>query len=143
MLVIPHKGKMAEDFHEPGTMVPAYFHLFPHTVGGPLDTRQLSLTFTRWARTLLRRRDSRFRKSRSFMYCLVAIIFRREAISNSYRKITGRVSRGAARPLAGITGDGPRAAALEMEGGSSAVTVLASLPAARKLIKTMQSVSSR
>lgn len=143
MLVIPHTGRMVEDFYEPGTMIAAYFHLFPHAVGGPLDARNRSLTFTRWARVLLRRRDSRFRKSRTFVFCLAAIIFRREAISNSYWKLTGRVSRGVATTLAGITGDDLRAAAKEMEGGTSAVTALASRPASRKLIKSMQSVNCR
>lgn len=104
--------------------------------------RGLYLTFTRWARILLRRRDPRFRKSRTFTFCLAAIIFRREAISNSYWKLTGRVSRGLASTLAGITAKDLRTAAQEMEGGSSAVAALASHPAARELIKTMQSVNS-
>ena len=142
MLVIPHTGRMVEDFYEPGTMIAAYFHLFPHAVGGPLDTRQRSLTFTKWARILLRRRDPRFRKSRTFVFCLAAIIFRREAISNSYWKLSGRVSRGVATTLAEITGDDLRAAAKELEGGSSAVTALATRPAVKKLIKTMHSVNS-
>ncbi|CAN0208553.1 unnamed protein product, partial [Scytosiphon promiscuus] len=142
MLVIPHTGRMVEDFYEPGTMIAAYFHLFPHAVGGPLDTRRRALTFTRWARILLRRRDPRFRKSRTFTFCLAAIIFRREAISNSYWKLTGRVSRGLASTLAGITAEDLRTAAQEMEGGTSAGAALASHPAARQLIKTMQSVNS-
>ncbi|CAM9448540.1 unnamed protein product [Sphacelaria rigidula] len=120
-------------------MIAAYFHLFLHAVGGPLDRRPRHLSFAKWARILLRRRDSRFRKSRTFVLCLAAILFRREAISNSYWKLTGRVSRGVARTLAGITGDDLREAAREMESGSSAIAALATRPAARKLIKTMQS----
>lgn len=142
-LVISHTGRMEEDFHEPGTMIGACFHLFPHGVGGPMDTtRQRRLTFTRWARILMRRRDTRFRKSRTFVFCLAAIIFRREAISNVYLKLTGRVSRGVASTLAGITAEDLRDAAKEMEGGSSAVATLARRPAARKLIQTMHSVNS-
>ena len=142
LLVIPHTGRLVEDFNEPGTMIAAYFHLFPHAVGGPLDARIRTLTFTRWARILLRRRDSRFRKSRTFVFCLAAIIFRREAISNSYWKLTGRISRGVAGTLAGITPKDLLDAAKEMEGGASGVTALAGRPAARKLIRTMQSVNA-
>lgn len=142
MLVIPHTGKMVEDFHEPGTMIAAYFHLFPHAVGGPLDKRVRALTFTRWAKIILRRRDSRFRKSRTFIFCLAAIIFRREAISNAHWKLNGRISRGVASTLAGITPEDLRDAAREMEEGSSAAKALANRPAARKLILTMQSVNS-
>lgn len=142
MLVIPHTGRMVEDFHEPGTMIAAYFNLFPHAVGGPLDKRVRKLTFTRWARILLRRRDSRFRKSRTFVFYLAATIFKREAISNSYWKLNGRISPGVASTLADITPEDLLAAAKEMEEGSSAVSALANRPAARKLISTMQSVNS-
>ncbi|CAN0265693.1 unnamed protein product, partial [Scytosiphon promiscuus] len=141
MLVVPHTGQMVEDFNEPGTMIAAYFHLFPHGVGGHLDNRPRKLTFNRWARILLRRRDTRFRKSRTFVFCLAAIIFRREAISNSYWKLTGKVSRGVANTLAGITPDDLLAVAREIEGGASTTKALADRPAARKLIQTMQSVN--
>ena len=141
-LVIPHTGKMVEDFHEPGTMIAAYFHLFPHAVGGPLDDRPRKLSFATWARILLRRRDSRFRKDRTFVFCLAAIIFRREAISNAYWKLNGRISRSVANTLADITPEDLRAAAKEMEGGCSTASVLGHRSAARKLIQTMQSVNS-
>ncbi|CAN0352456.1 unnamed protein product, partial [Ectocarpus sp. 13 AM-2016] len=141
MLVLPHTGKMVEDFNEPGVMIAAYFDLFPHGVGGHLDKRHRPLNFTKWARCLLRRRDPRFRKSRTFVFCLAAIIFRREAISNAHWKLTGRVSRGVAQELDGITPDDLLAVAREIEGGASTVRALANRPAARQLIRTMQSVN--
>ncbi|CAN0550133.1 unnamed protein product, partial [Laminaria digitata] len=68
MLVLPHTGRLVEDFNEPGVFITFYFDLFPHGLGGHLDNRARALTFTRWARILLRRRDSRFRKSRTFVF---------------------------------------------------------------------------
>lgn len=103
MLVISHSTRMAQDFHGPGTMIAAYFHLSLHAVGGPMDNRVQKHTFTKWACIRLRRRDPRFRKSRTFVFYLEAIIFRREAMANSYWKLTGRVSRGVAKTLASIT----------------------------------------
>ncbi|CAN0570629.1 unnamed protein product, partial [Ectocarpus sp. 12 AP-2014] len=122
-------------------MIAAYFDLFPHGEGGHLDKRHRPLNFTKWARCLLRRRDPRFRKSRTFVFCLAAIIFRREAISNAHWKLTGRVSRGVAQELDGITPDDLLAVAREIEGGASTVRALANRPAARQLIRTMQSVN--
>lgn len=133
---------MLEHFHKPGTMIAAYFHLFSHAAGGPLDVRIRNLTPTKWARILLRRRDPRFQKSRTFVFCLAVIIPRREAISNDYWKLNGRVSRAVVTTLAGITPEDLRDAAREMNGGSSAGTALANRPAIRKLIQNMHSVKS-
>ncbi|CAN0510160.1 unnamed protein product, partial [Laminaria digitata] len=70
-MVIPHTGRMVEDFTEPGVLVGgAYCHLFPHVLGGHLDKRPRKLSFTKWAQILLRRRDPRFRKDRTFLFCL-------------------------------------------------------------------------
>ena len=35
-IAIPHAGRLVEDFTEPGVLVGAYYHLFPHVLGGPL-----------------------------------------------------------------------------------------------------------
>ncbi|CAN0374470.1 unnamed protein product, partial [Pylaiella littoralis] len=142
MLVVPHTGRMVEDFNEPGVMIAAYFDLFPHGLGGHLDKRARSLSFTKWARILLRRRDPRFRKDRTFVFCMAAIIFRREAISNAHWKLSGRVSRGVAKTLSGITPSDLLDVAREMEGGKSARKALADRPAARQLIDSMHSVMS-
>lgn len=39
MLVVPHTGRLVEDFKEPGVMIAAYFELFPHGLSGHLDKR--------------------------------------------------------------------------------------------------------
>lgn len=141
MLVVPHTGRLVEDFNEPGVMIAAYFDLFPHGVGGHLDNRPRKISFERWARILVRRRDSRFRKSRTFVFCMAAIIFRREAIKNAHWKLKGRVSRGVAGLLGSITPDDILAVAREMELGSSAGKALATRPATKQLIASMQSVN--
>ncbi|CAN0548548.1 unnamed protein product, partial [Laminaria digitata] len=69
-MVIPHTGRLVEDFTEPGVLVGAYYHLFPHALGGHLDKRPRKLSLTRYARILLRLRDPRFRKDRTFVFCL-------------------------------------------------------------------------
>lgn len=141
MLVVPHTGRLVEDFNEPGVMIAAYFDLFPHGVGGHLDRRPRKIPFERWARILLRRRDSRFRKSRTFVFCMAAMIFRREAISNAHWKLSGRVSRGVAGLLAGITPEDLLAVAREMEMVASAGKALSTRPATKQLIESMQSVN--
>ena len=35
-MVIPHTGRLVQDFTEPGDVVGAYYHLFPHALGAPL-----------------------------------------------------------------------------------------------------------
>ncbi|CAN0515120.1 unnamed protein product, partial [Laminaria digitata] len=142
MLVLPHTGRLVEDFNEPGVFIASYLDVFPHGLGGHLDNRARALTFTRWARILLRRRDSRFRKSRTFVFCLAAIIFRREAISNAKWKLTGRVSRDLAETLAGITPEDLLVVARAMESGTSAMKALTLRPATRQLIQCMHSVNT-
>ncbi|CAN0555702.1 unnamed protein product, partial [Laminaria digitata] len=44
--------------------------LFRHALGGHLDKRPRKLSLTRYARILLRLRDPRFRKDRTFVFCL-------------------------------------------------------------------------
>ncbi|CAM9735414.1 unnamed protein product, partial [Ectocarpus sp. 13 AM-2016] len=139
-LVLTHSGQMVSDFHNPGLFVGAYFDLFPHGVGGHLDKRTRSLDLKRWAQILLRRRDARFRKSRTFLYCVCALIFRREAISNARWKLRRRVPRDVASRIAGVTAQDLRAVAAEMESGSSGFSALADRPGIRDLIKNMESV---
>ncbi|CAN0469938.1 unnamed protein product, partial [Scytosiphon promiscuus] len=83
----------------------------------------------------------RFRKSRTFVFCLAALILRREAISNAHWKLTGRVSRGIAVALASITPDDLLAVATAMESGISTIKAFAIRPAARQLIQCMHSVN--
>lgn len=118
----------------------AYFDLFPHGVGGHLDKRPRHLSLKKWAQILLRRRDPRFRNNRTFLFCVCALIFRREAISNARWKLTGRVSRGIASTLAGVTPQGLADVAAEMESGTGGFSALADRPGVRALIKTMESV---
>ncbi|CAB1107609.1 unnamed protein product [Ectocarpus sp. CCAP 1310/34] len=139
-LVLTHSGQMVSDFHNPGLFVGAYFDLFPHGVGGHLDKRTRPLDLKRWAQILLRRRDARFRKSRTFLYCVCALIFRREAISNARWKLRGRVPRDVASRIAGVTAQDLRAVAAEMETGSSGFSALADRPGIRDLIKNMEFV---
>ncbi|CAN0155693.1 unnamed protein product, partial [Ectocarpus fasciculatus] len=120
----------------------AYFDLFPYGLGGHLDKRIRHLNFTTWARILLRRRDARFRKSRTFVFCVAALIFRREAISNAHWKLAGKVHSDTAEQLAGITPEDILAVAREIESGTSTRKALAGRPAARKLIETMHSVNT-
>ncbi|CAN0496989.1 unnamed protein product, partial [Ectocarpus sp. 12 AP-2014] len=140
LFVLTHSGQMVSDFHNPGLFVGAYFDLFPHGVGGHLDKRTRPLDLKRWAQILLRRRDARFRKSRTFLYCVCALIFRREAISNARWKLRGRVPRDVASRIAGVTAQDLRAVAAEMETGSSGFSALADRPGIRDLIKNMESV---
>ena len=83
---------------------------------------------------------SRFRESKTFLFCVCALIFRREAIRNARWKLTGRVSRTTAETLASITPEDLAAAAKEMEEGTGAWSVLSDRPAVRALITSMQSV---
>lgn len=141
-MVIPHTGRLVEDFTEPGVFVGAYYHLFPHALGGHLDKRPRKLTFTRWARILLRRRDPRFRKDRTFLFCLAALIFRREAISNARWKLTGKIPHGIAETLADITPEDLVAVADAIDRGESTASALTNRPGARHLIRSMKSVHS-
>lgn len=141
-LVITHTGRLVSDFTQVGTWVAAYFDLFPHGVGDLLAKRKRRLSLNEWARILLRRRDPRFRKDRTFLFCVCALIFRREAINNARWKLTGRVSRGVADTLASVTSEDLAAAANEMEGGKGTWTALSHRLGVRTLIKTMVSVHS-
>ncbi|CAN0314384.1 unnamed protein product, partial [Scytosiphon promiscuus] len=139
-LVLTHSGRMVSDFTNAGLFVGAYFDLFPHGVGGHLDKRKRHLSLRKWAQILLQRRDGRFRKNRTFLYCVCALIFRREAIANARWKLTGRVSRGIALTLGSITPVDLAHVASEMEGGSSGFSAMNARPGVRSLIKTMESV---
>lgn len=105
-----------------------------------MDKRKRPLELKRWAQIFLRRRDARFRKSRTFLYCVCALIFRREAISNARWKLRGRVPRDVASRIAGVTAHDLRAVADEMETDSSGFSALADRPGIRDLIKNMESV---
>ena len=73
----------------------------------------------------------------TFVSCMAANIFRREAISNAHYKRTGHLSRGVAKTLAEITPVDLLAVAAEMEGSASAGNAIANRPAVRQLIKLM------
>lgn len=75
-MVIPHTGHLVEDFTEPGVLVGAYYHLFPYALGGHLDKRPRKLSFKKWTQILLRRRDPRFRKDRTFLFAWPHFSFR-------------------------------------------------------------------
>ncbi|CAN0159521.1 unnamed protein product, partial [Ectocarpus sp. 12 AP-2014] len=139
-LVLTHSGRMVSDFTNAGIFVGAYFDLFPHGVGGHLDKRPRHLSLKKWAQILLWRRDPRFRKSRTFLFCVCALIFRREAIENARWKLTGRISRGVSRTLAAVTSEDLTEAAAAMEGGGGSASVLSERSAVWSLIKTMGSV---
>ncbi|CAB1108241.1 unnamed protein product [Ectocarpus sp. CCAP 1310/34] len=127
-------------FYDEGLFVAAFFDLFPHGIGGHLDERRRYMSFQEWAKILLRQRDPRFRKHKSFLFCVWALIFRREAIKNARWKLTGRMSRRTAETLATITPEDLAAAAKEMEQGSSVWSALANRNAVRTLLTTMESV---
>ncbi|CAN0352673.1 unnamed protein product, partial [Pylaiella littoralis] len=141
-MVITHTGQMVSDFYDNGVFVGAFFDLFPHGVGGHLDERRRKISFQEWCQILLRQRDPRFRKHKSFLFCVCALIFRREAIKNARWKLTGRVSTPTAQTLAGITPEDLAAAAREMEQGSGASSTLANRSDIRALITTMESVQA-
>ena len=52
------------------------------------QTRQKCVSFGKWVRILLNRRDSSWRKYRGFLSCAAAISYRHEAISNVQFKET-------------------------------------------------------
>ncbi|CAN0217243.1 unnamed protein product [Scytosiphon promiscuus] len=139
-LVLTRSGRMVSDFTNDGLFVGAYFDLFPHGVGGHLDKRKRHLSLRKWAQILLQRRDGRFRKNRTFLYCVCALIFRREAITNARWKLTGRISKGIALTLGSVTPVDLAHVASEMEGGSSGFSAMNARPGVRSLIKTMESV---
>eukprot|EP00903_Cladosiphon_okamuranus_P018114 g16669.t1 len=130
------------DFFDWRLFAEAYPNLFPHAVGGHMDDRRREVSFNEWAQICLRQRDARFRESKTFLFCVCALIFRREAIKNARWKLTGRVSSRAAEMLASITPEDLAAAAKEMEEGSGAWSVLANRSAVRALIASMESVHS-
>lgn len=140
-MVLTHSGKFVSDFYDGGLFIGAFYDLFPHGVGGFLDSRPRRISFKTWAQTLLKRRDPRFRKHRTFAYCVCALIFRREAISNARFKLNGRVSTRVARLLATVKPTDLCTAASEME-GKSGLSTMRSRPGVQSLIRMMESVHS-
>lgn len=139
-LVLTHSGKFVSDFYDPGLFAAAFFTLFPHGVGGHLDDRPRFLPLKKWAQILLRRRDPRFRKHRTFLFCVCALIFRREAMANTHFKLSGRVSPQLASLLSSITPEDLSTAAAEMEGRASRASTLRDREGIRTLINMMESV---
>lgn len=138
-MVLIHSGKLVSDFHDVGLFIAAFYDLFPHGVGGPLDKRRRYITFKRWAQILLKRRDPRFRKHRTFLFCVCALIFRREAIENARFKLRGTISTRIASLLAKVTPADLSRAAAEMEGRSAFSSLDDGI---RSLIRMMESVGS-
>lgn len=99
IFAITHTGEMVSDFHNRGLFVGAYPDLFPHGVGGHLDERQRPVTFEEWGQITLGQRDPRFRKHRSYLFNVCALIFRREAIQNARWKLTGTISNRTSKHL--------------------------------------------
>ena len=139
-MVVTHTGNLVSDFYDNGLFVGAYFNLFPHGLGGHLDVRRRSISFKEWAQILLRQRDARFRKDRTFLFCVCALIFRREAINNARWKITRGVPKSVAQQLVSVTPEDLGAAAKEIEQGTGAWSTLNDRPAIRALITSMESV---
>ncbi|CAN0600054.1 unnamed protein product, partial [Laminaria digitata] len=113
-----------------------------HALGGHLDKRPRKLSLTRYARILLRLRDPRFRKDRTFVFCLAALIFRRGAMANARWKLSGKIPHGYAETLAAITPEGLIAVANAIDRGEPIASALANRPNIRQLIRCMQSVHS-
>ena len=62
ILVVPH-GNILSDFHNDDAWVAGFVHLFPEGSGGPEDpARQRTISFQKWAKTLLNQRDDSWRK---------------------------------------------------------------------------------
>lgn len=142
VLVVPHTGNMVSDFYDDGLAVGAYFDLFPHGVGGHLDQRQKHVGFNEWARILMRQRDPCCGKSKTFLFCVCAMIFKREAISNARWRLTGRISRRLANSFGTLTANDIAAVASEVEQGVGTLVALSHNSSANALIKTMASVHS-
>ena len=141
-MVVTHTGNLVSDFYDNGLFVGAYFNLFPHGLGGHLDVRRRPISFKEWAQSLLRQRDARFRKDRTFLFCVCALIFRREAINNARWKITRGVPKSVAQQLVSVTPEDLGAAAKEIEQGTGAWSTLNDRLAIRELITSMESVNA-
>ena len=139
-LVVTHTGQLLEDFYDNRLFPGAFPDLFPHACGGHLDERRRSITFDDFCRITMLQRDDRFRRHKSYLFCLCAMLFKREAIKNARFKLSGRVSSRTASLLASITPEDLAAAAKEMEQGTGTWSVLSNRPAVRELITSMQSV---
>ena len=60
---------------------------------GHMDDRERKVDIEEWGQICMLQRDLCFRESKTFLFCVCALIFRREAIRNARWKPTGSVSR--------------------------------------------------
>ena len=105
VLVVPH-GNILSDFRNNDAWVVGFEQLFPEGCGGPDDpSRKRPVSFKRWARALLNRRDDRSRKNHYFLLCVAVSIFRHEVLSNVQLKLRGWMSDSTAKMLLKITKD--------------------------------------
>lgn len=141
VLVVPH-GDILGDFHNDDAWVAGFVHLLPEGCGGPENpSRQRHVSFEMWARIVLNRRCASWRKDRYFIFCVAAIIFRHEALSNVQFKLRGRMSESTAEALSRITKDAVMAFAAELQQGKRTSAALNAHPGMRTLLRTIQAVS--
>ena len=114
-LVVTHTGNMVSYFHDHRLFAEAYSNLFPHARGGHMNDRKRNVDIEEWSQICMLQRGLRSRESKTFSFCVCALIFRREATKNARWKLTERVSRTTAETLASITPEDLAAAAKEME----------------------------
>ncbi|CAM9301081.1 unnamed protein product, partial [Pylaiella littoralis] len=69
VLVMPHAGQLVSDFYD-GLFLGSHFDSFSHGAAGHLDVRKICVFFKHRVQILLRQRDSRFRESRTLLFCV-------------------------------------------------------------------------
>ena len=88
-----------------------FVQLFPEGCSGPEDrARQRAISFQKWAKTLLNRRDDSWRKDLPLLR-----IFRHEALSSVQFNLRGIMSESTAEDLSRITKDVILAFAAELQ----------------------------
>ena len=141
VLVVLH-GNILSDFHNDDAWVAGFVQLFPDGFGGPEDpSRKQPVSFKRWARALLNQRDDRWRKVCYFLFCVAAIIFRHDALSNVEFKLRGWMSHSTAETLSKFTKEVLEAFVAELQLGKRVSAVLDGHADIRLLLRTLQVVS--
>jgi hypothetical protein len=128
------RRNILSDFHNDDACVAGFVHLFPKGCGGPEDpSRQRPVSFKKWARTVLNRRDDSWRKDRHFLFCAASIMSRHEALSNVQFILRGKMSESTAENLSRITKDRLMAFAAELQLGKRPSAALNAHPGMRTL----------
>ena len=100
------RGNILSDFHNDDAWVAGFVHLFPEGCGGPKEpARQRAISFVKWTKTLLNRRDDSWPKDLHFLFCVAATISRHEALTNVHFKLREIMSESTAEDLSRITKD--------------------------------------